>query len=164
MDVLQAAGKDAHSGAFTFIPAYGPPPITPIRASSPSRVRPSPLISILQGRILRPLSRRIIRPASHWERLVIYRLRAQAREAVSTFQYSIRTEEAYIRRVRRYILSCGKRHPAELGAGVVYAFVSHLPVGRKVLRLTERLRLRVEDVDLARLQLTVRDGNWARTA
>ena len=39
------------------------------------------------------------------------RLLEQVREAVRTRHYSIRTEEAYIRRAREYILFWGKRHP-----------------------------------------------------
>jgi integron integrase len=160
------------------------------------------------------------------------RLLEQVREAVRTRHYSLRTEEAYIRWAREYILFCGKRHPAELGAREVSAFISHLAVGRKVsastqtqalsallflyrevlalpigwvddverakkpkrlpavftreearavlghlreeswlmasllygagLRLMECVRLRVKDVDLARLQLTVRDGKGGK--
>ena len=52
------------------------------------------------------------------------------REAVRTRHYSLRTEEAYLRWVREYILFCGKRHPQELGAKDVSAFVSHLAVER----------------------------------
>ncbi len=160
------------------------------------------------------------------------RLLEQVREAVRTRHYSLRTEEAYIRWAREYILFCGKRHPAELGAREVSAFISHLAVGRKVaastqtqalsallilnrevlalpigwvddierakkpkrlpvvftreearvvlghlreeawlmasllygsgLRLMECVRLRVKDFDLARLQITVRDGKGGK--
>ena len=156
----------------------------------------------------------------------------QVREAVRTRHYSIRTEEAYIRWVRQYILFCGKRHPSEFGAAEVGAFVSHLAVGRKVsastqsqalsallflyrevlaltigwvdgveraqkpkrlpvvftreearavlshlrgeawlmasllyvsgLRLMECVRLRVKDLDVARLQITVREGKGGK--
>ena len=40
------------------------------------------------------------------------RLLEQVREAVRTRHYSIRTEEAYLRWAREYILFCGKRHPS----------------------------------------------------
>jgi integron integrase len=151
---------------------------------------------------------------------------------VRTRHYSIRTEEAYLRWIREYILFFEKRHPAELGAADVSAFVSYLAVERKVaastqsqalsallflyrevlalsigwvddverakkpkrlpvvftrgearavlshlreeswlmgsllygsgLRLMECVRLRVKDLDLARLQLTVRDGKGGK--
>jgi hypothetical protein len=54
----------------------------------------------------------------------------RVREAIRTRHYSIRTEESYIRWIREHILFSGKRHPAELGAKEVAAFVSHLAVKR----------------------------------
>ena len=65
------------------------------------------------------------------------RLLEQVREAVRTRHYSIRTEEAYLRWVREYILFCGKRHPAELGAKDVSAFISYLAVERRVSASTQ---------------------------
>lgn len=65
------------------------------------------------------------------------RLLEQVREAIRTRHYSLRTEEAYIRWTREYILFYGKRHPAELGAREVSAFISHLAVGRKVAASTQ---------------------------
>ena len=41
---------------------------------------------------------------------------------------SIRTEEAYVGWIRRYILFHGKRHPAEMGAAEVKAFLAALAV------------------------------------
>jgi integron integrase len=67
----------------------------------------------------------------------VSKLLGQVREAVRTRHYSIRTEEAYLRWIREYILFCGKRHPAELGAKEVSAFVSHLAVERKVAASTQ---------------------------
>src|SRR5215207_6465984 len=65
------------------------------------------------------------------------RLLEQVREAVRTRHYSLRTEEAYIRWAREYILFCGKRHPAELGVREVSAFISHLAVGHRVAASTQ---------------------------
>jgi integron integrase len=67
----------------------------------------------------------------------VSKLLDQVREAVRTRHYSIRTEEAYLRWVREYILFYNKRHPAELGAKEVSAFVSHLAVERKVAASTQ---------------------------
>jgi site-specific recombinase XerD len=61
----------------------------------------------------------------------------QERAAVRTRHYSLRTEEAYLRWIREYILFFGKRHPAEPGAADVSAFVSHLAVERKVAASTQ---------------------------
>jgi len=39
----------------------------------------------------------------------------QVRDAIRLKHYSIRTEEAYVNWIRRYILFHNKRHPAEMG-------------------------------------------------
>lgn len=65
----------------------------------------------------------------------------RVREAIRTRHYSIRTEESYIRWIREYILFSGKRHPAELGAEEVAAFVSHLAVKRHVAASTQNQAL-----------------------
>jgi integron integrase len=65
----------------------------------------------------------------------------QVRDAVRVRHYSIRTEEAYIRWIRQYILFCHKRHPSELGAGEVSAFLSYLAVRRNVAASTQNQAL-----------------------
>jgi len=69
------------------------------------------------------------------------RLLEQVREAVRTRHYSLRTEEAYIRWAREYILFFDKRHPAEMGAKEVSAFLSHLAVERNVAASTQNQAL-----------------------
>jgi integron integrase len=156
----------------------------------------------------------------------------QVRARMRARYYSIRTEEAYVRWIRQYILFYHKRHPAELGPDEISAFLSHLAVRRQVaastqnqalsallflyrevlaqpiawvddveraqkpkrlpvvftrdevkavlghlraemwlmasllygsgLRLMECMRLRVKDVDLAQLQIIVREGKGAK--
>ena len=54
-----------------------------------------------------------------------------------TRHYSLRTEEAYLRRVRQYIVFFEKRHPADLVGAEVCAFVSHLAARRKVSASTQ---------------------------
>lgn len=54
-----------------------------------------------------------------------------------TRHYSIRTEQAYIDWARRFILFHGKRHPQEMGAVEVAAFLSHLAVERQVSASTQ---------------------------
>jgi integron integrase len=65
----------------------------------------------------------------------------QVRDAVRVRHYSIRTEEAYIRWIREYILFCDKCHPAQLGASEVSAFLSHLAVRRQVAASTQNQAL-----------------------
>jgi integron integrase len=54
-----------------------------------------------------------------------------------TRHYSIRTEAAYLDWVRRFILFHGKRHPQDMGAAEVEAFLSHLAVDRQVSASTQ---------------------------
>lgn len=54
-----------------------------------------------------------------------------------TRHYSIRTEEAYLDWARRFILFHGKRHPQDMGAAEVEAFLSHLAVERQVSASTQ---------------------------
>jgi len=160
------------------------------------------------------------------------RLLDDVRAAIRLRHYSRRTEKAYTGWIRRYVKFHGLRHPREMGAAEVTAFLSHLAVHGRVgastqnqalsallflykhvlevdlpwldeivrakrlqrlptvlsraevraliaqlrgterlvamllygsgLRLLECLRLRVQDVDFARSELTVRDGKGAK--
>jgi integron integrase len=54
-----------------------------------------------------------------------------------TRHYSIRTEQAYLDWARRFILFHDKRHPREMGAVEVEAFLSHLAVDRQVAASTQ---------------------------
>src|SRR5690606_25073742 len=60
------------------------------------------------------------------------RLRDQVREALRVRHYSARTEKAYSRWIRRFVLLHGTRHPADLGGAEVTAFLSWLAEERKV--------------------------------
>ena len=59
------------------------------------------------------------------------------RDHLRTRHYSIRTETAYLDWVRRFILFHDKRHPAEMGAVEVAAFLTHLAVDRQVSASTQ---------------------------
>jgi hypothetical protein len=48
----------------------------------------------------------------------------QVRQALRRGHYSGRTEESYVGWIRRFILFHGKRHPAEMGATDVVAFLT----------------------------------------
>ena len=65
----------------------------------------------------------------------------QIRSAIRVRHYSIRTEEVYAHWVKRYIYFHGKRHPQDLNAGHVAAFLSHLAVERKVAASTQNQAL-----------------------
>ncbi len=65
------------------------------------------------------------------------RLLDQLRALLRLKHYSLRTEEAYESWVRRFILFHGKRHPKDMGALEVEAFLTHLAVDRKVSASTQ---------------------------
>lgn len=56
----------------------------------------------------------------------------QLREVLRLKHYSYRTEEAYTDWVRRFILFHNKRHPNEMGAPEIQAFLAHLAQDRNV--------------------------------
>ncbi len=65
------------------------------------------------------------------------RLLDQVREAIRVRHMSLRTEAAYVDWVRRFILHHGKRHPKDMGAEEVEAFLTHLAVERSVSASTQ---------------------------
>ena len=56
------------------------------------------------------------------------KLLEQVREAIRARHYSLRTEETYLRWMKRFILFHGKRHPRDIGVQEVQQFLSHLAV------------------------------------
>jgi len=52
------------------------------------------------------------------------RLLDQVREAIHSKHYSIRTENAYVDWRRRFVLFHDKRHPNEMGAPEIEAFLT----------------------------------------
>ncbi len=72
-------------------------------------------------------------PAGPTQPKLLERMRIHLR----TRHYSIRTEQAYIDWARRFILFHGKRHPQDMGATEVEAFLSHLAVQRQVSASTQ---------------------------
>lgn len=69
------------------------------------------------------------------------RLLDQVRNLLRTLHYSYRTEQQYLFWVRRFILFHGKRHPADMAAAEVEAFLSHLAVDRQVSASTQNQAL-----------------------
>lgn len=69
------------------------------------------------------------------------RLLDQVREHIRVKHYSIRTEQAYLDWVKRFILFHGTRHPSEMGAAEVEAFLTHLAVSRNVSASTQNQAL-----------------------
>lgn len=61
----------------------------------------------------------------------------QVRDALRLKHYSYRTEQAYVGWISRYILFHNKRHPKDLGAREVEAFLTHLAVNEHVAAATQ---------------------------
>jgi integron integrase len=69
------------------------------------------------------------------------RLLDRVRERVRTLHYSLRTEDAYVLWIKRFILFHEKRHPQEMGAPELEAFLTHLAVQRNVAASTQNQAL-----------------------
>jgi integron integrase len=65
----------------------------------------------------------------------------RVREQIRVRGYSPRTSEAYVGWIRRFVLFHGKRHPAELGAAEVQAFLSALATQHNVAASTQNQAL-----------------------
>jgi len=65
------------------------------------------------------------------------RLLDELRAALRIRHYAYRTEQVYVDWVRRFILFHGKRHPRDMGAREVTAFLSHLATERCVSASTQ---------------------------
>jgi len=69
------------------------------------------------------------------------RLLDQVRAQLRVRHYSLRTEDAYIQWIRRYIFFHEKRHPAEMGAPEISRFLSWLATERQVSASTQNQAL-----------------------
>ncbi len=69
------------------------------------------------------------------------RLLEMVRQQIRLRHYSVRTEQAYVGWVRRFVLANGKRHPREMGAEEVEAFLSDLAITGNVAPATQNQAL-----------------------
>ena len=85
------------------------------------------------------LDRSIYQPSENvnWAK----KLLDQLREELRLKHYSYRTEQAYVDWVRRFILFLNKRHPAEMGATEIRAFLTYLTQDRNVSASTQNRAL-----------------------
>ncbi|GBC61589.1 integron integrase [Desulfonema ishimotonii] len=61
----------------------------------------------------------------------------QIRDFMRMKHYSLRTEKSYIQWIKRYILFHCKRHPKEMGAPEIEAFLTHLATNLNVTASTQ---------------------------
>jgi site-specific recombinase XerD len=78
------------------------------------------------------------------------------RQLMRVRHYSLRTEEAYVGWIRRYILFHGKRHPSELDEKDVSDFLSSLAINGRVAASTQNQALNA----LLFLYKEVLRANW----
>jgi len=98
------------------------------------------------------------------------RLLDQVRAAIRVRHYSIRTEQAYVHWISAFIRFHGMRHPRDMGAREVTAYLSHLASERDVAASTQRQALsallflykQVLEIDLPWLNDLVRPKKPAR--
>jgi integron integrase len=69
------------------------------------------------------------------------RLLEQLRNRIRLRHYSVRTERTYAHWVTRYVAFHGMRHPSEMGAGEITAFLSSLATDRNVAASTQNQAL-----------------------
>ena len=69
------------------------------------------------------------------------RLLDRVRDAIRRLHYSRRTEETYIHWIKRFIFFSNRRHPKEMGAAEVTAFLNHLARERSVAAATQNQAL-----------------------
>ena len=65
----------------------------------------------------------------------------QVRDVIRKRHYSIRTEQAYVEWIRRFILFHKKQHPKEMGEKEVSQFISHLATDKNVAASTQNQAL-----------------------
>ena len=65
----------------------------------------------------------------------------RVRAAIRSRHYSVRTEEAYVAWIKRYIFFHGKRHPSDMGAEEVTRFLSSLALDGHVAASTQNQAL-----------------------
>jgi site-specific recombinase XerD len=69
------------------------------------------------------------------------KLLAQLRTFMRTRRYSLRTEQAYLDWIRRFILFQGKRHPRDMGEQEIVDFLTHLATKQNVSASTQNQAL-----------------------
>ena len=78
------------------------------------------------------------------------KLLTQVAELLRVLHYSRRTEKAYVDWAKRFILFHHKRHPREMGAAEIEAYLTHLAVAGKIAASTQNQALAAPAVPLSK--------------
>ncbi|MCL6436866.1 MAG: phage integrase N-terminal SAM-like domain-containing protein [Leptolyngbyaceae cyanobacterium HOT.MB2.61] len=65
----------------------------------------------------------------------------QVRQSLRLRHFSLKTEKSYVHYIRDFILFHNKRHPKEMGADEIRAYLSHLAIKRNVTASTQTIAL-----------------------
>jgi integron integrase len=84
---------------------------------------------------------RLHRPRERLVRNPKLKFMEQCREVMRFHRLALRTEEAYLQWIKRFIFFQGKRHPKDLGEAEVKAFLTHLAADRLVAASTQNQAL-----------------------
>lgn len=106
----------------------------------------SPSLGVTNGRVVRETGPGAVPPP---------RLLDRVREAIRARHYSRRTEKAYVHWIKRYIFFHGTRHPVEMTAAEVTAFLTSLAVHDKVANARPSCKV-VETLTPAKLGVDAR--------
>ena len=79
---------------------------------------------------------RLIEPPARKQKLL-----HEVRSVLRARHLSLRTEEAYVQWIRRFILFHNKRHPAEMGESEIRQFISDLAVNARISASTQTVAL-----------------------
>jgi len=79
----------------------------------------------------------------------------QVRLVIRLKHMSIRTEEAYVQWVKRFVLFHHKRHPQDMGAVEIRAFLVHLALHEHVAASTQNVALNALVLRIGNIHATV---------
>jgi hypothetical protein len=65
----------------------------------------------------------------------------RVRQVIRLKHYSLKTEKSYLYYIRDFILFHNKRHPLEMGATEIRAYLSHLAVDKNVAASTQNVAI-----------------------
>ena len=66
----------------------------------------------------------------------------QVRHVIRKKHYSIRTEQAYLQWIKRFVLFHNKRHPKDMGEKEISQYISYLATDRQIAYLNDKSVIR----------------------
>ncbi|WP_225902691.1 site-specific integrase [Pseudanabaena sp. PCC 6802] len=82
------------------------------------------------------------------------RLLDQVRQVIRLKHMSIKTEDSYVYYIRDFILYHNKKHPRDMGAPEIRAYLSHLAIAKNAAASTQNVARNALDLLQIRLRLS----------